>query len=259
VGAVAGAVGDRDVAPGQGGEVMVQAGLVGLHDPQVGGVLLSDQPVGVLALGVERIGSDHGIGELQAVQQRPELGDLVGLAVHPGLAQDASGGVVHHRQQMHLRGAVVAAAAQGLAVDRDRPMRRVARRRQACWWGWLLAGQPGTDGAVQRVGVDAGQDPAHGRLRWWLPGAGQRVSAHPKRGQHLPGRVAGPLTDGGQRPRAGQHRADCDAEHADQWMSSAAPVAGVGDLGEVAEQVTALVGCQRGGRSQPLGSRRNGG
>jgi hypothetical protein len=33
---------------------------------------------------------------------------------------------------------------------------------------------------------------------------------------------------------------------------------GVADLGEVAEQVTALVGCQRDGRSQPLGNRRNG-
>jgi hypothetical protein len=35
-------------------------------------------------------------------------------------------------------------------------------------------------------------------------------------------------------------------------------VPGVDDLGEVVEQVTALVGCQRGGRSQPLGNRGNG-
>jgi hypothetical protein len=149
--------------------------------------------------------------------------------------------------------------AQRLTVDRDRPMRRAARRRRACWWGWLLAGQPGADGAVEGVGVDTGQDAAYGRLPWWLPGAGQRVPAHPKRGQHLPGRVAGPLADRGQGPRTGQHRADRDAEHADQWMPSATPVAGIGDLGEVAEQVTALVGGQRGGWSQPLGNRRDGG
>jgi hypothetical protein len=41
-------------------------------------------------------------------------------------------------------------------------------------------------------------------------------------------------------------------------VPSATSLAGVGDLGEVAEQVTALVGCQRGGRGQPLGNRRNG-
>jgi hypothetical protein len=111
----------------------------------------------------------------------------------------------------------------------------------------LLGGQPGADGTVEGVGVDAGQHPAHGRLAGWLPGAGPRVAAHPKRGQDLAGRVAGPLTDGGQRPRAGQHRADRDAEHADQWMPSATPVAGVGDLSEVAEQVTALVGGQHTG------------
>jgi len=35
-------------------------------------------------------------------------------------------------------------------------------------------------------------------------------------------------------------------------------VAGVGDLGEVAEQVTALVRGQRSGQSQPIGNRRNG-
>jgi hypothetical protein len=48
-------------------------------------VLDGDQPVGVLALSVERIGSDHGVGQVQAVQQRPESGDLIRLAVHCGL------------------------------------------------------------------------------------------------------------------------------------------------------------------------------
>ena len=91
--------------------------------------------------------------------ERLEPGDLVGLAVHPGLAQDAAGRVVHHRQQVQLRRVVVAAAAHGLAVDGDRPMWRAARRRRA---------------------------------RWWV----------------LAGRVAGPLTDRGQGPGAGQHHGD---------------------------------------------------
>jgi hypothetical protein len=123
VAAVAGVVGEGDLAPRQGGELLVQGGLVGLDDQHIGGVLSGDQPVGVLVLGVERIGRDHGGGQVQAVQQRPELGDLVGCMVHPALAQDTTAGVVHHGQQVHRRGAAVAAAAQGLAVDRDRPAR----------------------------------------------------------------------------------------------------------------------------------------
>src|SRR6266511_176947 len=50
VAAVAGVVGDRDLAPGQGGELVVEAGLVGFDDQHVGGVLVGDQPVGVLTL-----------------------------------------------------------------------------------------------------------------------------------------------------------------------------------------------------------------
>jgi hypothetical protein len=118
--------------------------------------------------------------------------------------------------------------------------------------------QPCTDGAVEGVGVDAGQDAAHGGLGWWAVDPAQRVVAHPERGQDGLGRVRGPLADGGQGPGAGQHGGDRDGQHGGQCMPSAAPMPGVGDLGEVAEQVTALVGRQRGGRSQPLGSRGNG-
>jgi hypothetical protein len=205
----------------------MQRGLIVLHDQQVGGVLGGDQPVGMLALAVERVGSDHGVGEVQAVQQRPELGDLIGLAVHFGPGEDTAAGVVHHGEQVDLRVAVVAAAAQGLAIDRDRPARRAGCRwRPRCRRGWLLAGQPSADGAVQGVGVDAGQHAVHCRLGGWLPGAGPRVAAGRERGQDLTGRVAGPLADGGQGPRAGQHRADRDAEHANQLVPSATPVAG---------------------------------
>jgi hypothetical protein len=124
VAAVAGVVGDGDLAPGQRLELLVQHGLVGLHEQQVGGLLDGDQPVGVGVLGVQRIGGDDPPGKIQPVQQRPELSDLVGRGVHLGLGQDCRAGVVHHRQQLHLRGSMVAAPAQGLAVDRDRPPRR---------------------------------------------------------------------------------------------------------------------------------------
>jgi hypothetical protein len=67
VAAVAGVVGDRDLVPGQELELAVQGGLVGLDDQDLGGVLVGDQPLGVLPLGVQRIGGDHGVGKVQAV------------------------------------------------------------------------------------------------------------------------------------------------------------------------------------------------
>jgi hypothetical protein len=87
--------------------------------------------------------------------------------------------VVHGCQQVHWRGVVVAAAAQGLAVDRERlPPRRSRWWSGGRWW-WLLVGQPAADGQVQGVGVDAGQHAAHGGLAGWPPDPTQRVAAHP--------------------------------------------------------------------------------
>jgi hypothetical protein len=178
-------------------------------------------------------------------QGRLEPGDLVGLGVHVALAEDRAGGVVHRGEQVDLLLAVVAAAAEGLAVDGDRLPRRVG------WWRWLLAGQPGADGA--------GQHAAHGGLAWWPEGIGPRVAADPECGQHLAGRVRCPLTDRGQRSGPGQHCGHRHGQHRGQGVASAAPVAGVGDLGEVAEQVTVLLGCQCRGCGEPVGSNRNGG
>jgi hypothetical protein len=214
----------------------------------------------MLTLGVERIGGDHRAGQVQPLEQRLEPGDLAGGVGDVGLGQDRAGGVVHRGQQVHLRGSVVAAATQGLAVDRDRlpPHRRAYQRRPGGRWGWLLVGQPPADDLVQRVGVDAGQHAADGGLGGRPPGAGQRVAANPERGQHLARRVAGPFADRGQGLGAGQHGGDRDGQHGGQRMPSAAAVSRVGDLGEVVEQAAALVGDQRGGRGQPLGNRRNG-
>ena len=74
----------------------MQGGLVGLDDEQVGGVLVADQPVGVLALGVQGVGGQDLPGKVQALQQRLEPGDLVGGGgVHLGLGQDGTAAVVH--------------------------------------------------------------------------------------------------------------------------------------------------------------------
>jgi hypothetical protein len=67
------------------------------------------------------------------------------------------------------------------------------------------------------------------------------------------GRVGCPLADGGQGSGAGQHGGDRHGQHRAQRMSSAAPLSGVGELGEVVKQAAALVGCQRDGHVQPFG------
>jgi hypothetical protein len=153
--------------------------------------------------------------------------------------------VIHRGQQVHRRGLVVAAASQGLAVDRDRPSPRRL--------GWrLLAGQPPADDQVQRVGVDAGQDPAHGRLGGWPPDPAQRVAAHPERGQDRPRRISCPLADRGQGSGAGQHRSDRDGQDCGQRVLPAASLPGIGDRGEVAQQALALAGRQCDWGAEPL-------
>jgi hypothetical protein len=242
VAAVVGVVGDGDLTPGQGPELLVQRGLVGLHDQQVGGVLSGDQPVGVLTLAVERIGGDHGGGEVQAVQQRQNR--VISLVAW---SMTASGCTCPWPWWPLPR--------RVLAVDRDRPT------RPAGWWRWpagrwLLAGQPGAD-ARSRA---SGSTRASTRRTVASPGGCQAPAhgSHSERGQDLAGCVAGPLTDRGQGPGAGQHRADRDAEHADQRVPAAAPMSWVGDAGKVVEQAAALVGCQHGERGR-MGARGNGG
>jgi hypothetical protein len=100
------------------------------------------------------------------------------------------------------------------------------------------------------VGTDAGQHPAYGRLGGWPEGAGQGMTAHPERGQDRVGRIRGPLADRGQRPGAGQHRAGRHGQHHAQWVPSAAPLSGVGELSEVLEQAAVLVAHQRGRRGR---------
>jgi len=81
---------------------------------------------------------------------------------------------------------------------------RVGRRAGSCHrprppagaevgWEWprlVLVGQPSADGQVQRVGVDAGQHAAHGRLGGWPEGAGQWVAACPSAARTGPGASA---------------------------------------------------------------------
>ena len=66
--------GDRDVPPGQVLDLGVQARLVLLHDQDVMGLLLGDQELGVLALGVQRVGGDDAPGQVQRLAAAARTG-----------------------------------------------------------------------------------------------------------------------------------------------------------------------------------------
>jgi len=95
------------------------------------GLLASDQELGGARVGVQRVGGDHGAGQVQVGQQRLEPGDLTGGAVDLALGQHGTGGVIHRGQQVDLPAVAAFGAPQRLAVDRDRPP------------PLLLAGSPG--------------------------------------------------------------------------------------------------------------------
>ena len=127
---------DRDAPPGQVLDLGVQARLVLLHDQDVVRLLFRDQELGVLALGVQRVGGDDAPGQVQRLEQRREPGDLVGLAVHPDLAEHSTTALIEGGQQVYRLavGAGMTGAPHRLAVHRHRPP-----GRRACPAAWPAA------------------------------------------------------------------------------------------------------------------------
>jgi hypothetical protein len=225
--------------PGQGGAARQQGGLVGLDGEQVVGVLVADQELGGLRVGLQRVGGDHGPGEVEVGQQWGEGGDLLGCAADLALGQHRAGGVVHAGQQ--VRPAAVAAcpagAAQGFAVDGDRPP------SAGCGSGTapVPLRQPRADRSGQGVGVQAGKGPADGGLGRDGEVTGG-VAAGAECGPDRLGRIGGPLGDRGDRPCAAQHRGGGQAQDGDQRMATATGSSRVRDGGEVGEQVRGVGG-----------------
>ena len=198
----------RDVPPGQVLDLGVQAWLVLLHDQDVMRLLLRDQELGVIALGMQRVGGDDAPGQVQGLQQRREPGDLVGLAVHAGLGEHGTGAADRGRPA----GARPARRCwhDGCPAPPCRPRPPPAGARRPCSCS-LVSGpqpriQPGPHRGIERVGVYRFQDPADGGLIRRLEPAGQRITADPESGQDLRRRVRDPFADRGERPRPGQHR-----------------------------------------------------
>jgi len=69
------------------------------------------QVAGVLALGMQRIGGDDRVLDPDAVAQRGEQGDFVGLGAHLHLPQHYPMGLVERRQQVTALAAAVPRAA----------------------------------------------------------------------------------------------------------------------------------------------------
>ena len=83
---------------------------------------MADQELGDVGVGVQRVGGDDRPGKVQPVQQGLEGGTSPGAPSTWRWGEHGAGGMVHRGEQVHL--AVVgcaAGAAEGLAVDRDRP------------------------------------------------------------------------------------------------------------------------------------------
>jgi hypothetical protein len=143
--------------------------------------------------------------------------------------------VVHTGQQVD-RAAVGGGpfgAAQGLAVDGDRPPAGGGSARLPLS---LLAAQPGADGAGQDVGVQARQGSADGGLGRDAAVVGA-IAAGPERGPDRLGCVGGPFGDRGDRPRPGQHRGGRQAQDPHQRVAAATGNPRVGDAGQAGEQV----------------------
>jgi hypothetical protein len=117
----------------------------------------------VAVLGVQCICGDHGVGEVDPIQQWRKGGDLVALVVDLHLAHHDTAGVLECGEQVPCRAVSRAGAARGLAVHRDRSHRLVGR---------ALAGERSTsqaDSACLGVRVDGLQDSAKRGLTGGAP------------------------------------------------------------------------------------------
>jgi hypothetical protein len=134
------------------------------------------------------------------------------------LGQHRAGGVVQAGQQVRRAavGACPAGAAQGLAVDGDRPL------PAGCGSGTVpvSVGQPRADRGGQGVGVQARQGAADGGLG--RNGEVARgVAAGAQRGPHRLGRIGGPFTDRSQGLGTSQHRGGGQPQDGDQGVAAA--------------------------------------
>jgi hypothetical protein len=229
------------------------------------GVVLAEGPVTdvvqgvqvgpVTVPGVQRVGGDHDVLQVEAVQQGPERGDLVALGGDLPLGQD--GAAVRHRdQESDSRGLGGARAADRLAVHRDRPQRRPPRGRLPLRGGRLTGLQVGADRRVRCVAVDAFEQAADGGGVRHGPLPGERVGREAQDAHDGLRDVRDPLADGDERAGAGQHRRRCRAQQGERRVAPPPGIARVGDGGQESTQVSGFLQGERGGLGSQLLQRR---
>ncbi|WP_366916525.1 hypothetical protein [Streptomyces sp.] len=98
-----GGVLDCDVLPGQGGELGVSGGLVGLDHGDVVGLLGFDQPGDVRLDQVQGVEGDDGAGQVQRCQERLEVRGFVRLRAGLHLGEGHDGAVSDRGEQMPAR------------------------------------------------------------------------------------------------------------------------------------------------------------
>jgi len=141
------------------------------------------------ASGVQGVGGDDRAGQVDGVQQWPEGGDLVAIVGDLPLGEHMTG-VVHRGKQRDVRGRGGARAAQGLAVDGDRP-------QPGGHSGSGAGGEERSDCPVQGVAIEMDEEAAQGVGVGNAHRAGQRVDgeaespAGPHRGVRDPFRDRG--------------------------------------------------------------------
>ena len=163
-----------------------------LDDQEVVRVFLGDQVIGVLSLGVHRVGGDDAPVQGQRRQQRREAGDLVRLAVHGRLSEHGACLLVEGGEQVHRP----AVAAGMTGAPHDLPSTATVRRWCCpCTPACSRATSQGPHGSIQRGGVHGFQDAADGGLTRRVELVCQRVTADPESGQDLRRRVRDPFAD----------------------------------------------------------------
>ena len=188
-----------------------------LDDHEVVGALILAQEAGGFPLGMQSVqGEDHA-GQVQALDARAELGDLIGLRGHFPLGQRAALAHVEGRQQVHLAAIRADGSAGRLAVRgclrQQAGHRRPAglrggaallplvpgRLRQRIQRGLRQGRQVPVHHVVEGHRVHPGEDAAERALagRPYLPGP--RVAAPAQDDQDLLGTAACPVRDRGRR------------------------------------------------------------
>lgn len=140
-------------------------------------------------LGVRGVPGDHHTGQIHTIQQRRDLGDLVGVGGDPYLRDHDRLGVRQRGEQPDLTTLDTgpAAVADGLAVhrDRDQRARRLALPLSDDRRGHRLRTQPRADPLIGGVSIDVVRDPTHrGRTRDHVR-VGHRMHTTPGQPQQL--------------------------------------------------------------------------